>query len=49
MKVEYVSPAGRVVGGRYDVRLVGEGAGIANRVESSGRWQDGRWAPLRST
>jgi len=37
------------VGGRYDVRLVGEGAGIANRVESSGRWQDGRWAPLRST
>ena len=34
--------------GRYDVRVVGEGSGIANRVESSGRWQNGQWAPVRS-
>src|SRR5262245_44436313 len=34
--------------GRYEFRLAGEGAGIANRVESSGRWQDGRWLPLRT-
>jgi len=35
------------VAGRYDVRAVGEGDGIANRIESSGALRDGRWRPLR--
>ena len=34
--------------GRYEVRANGEGSGIANRIESSGRWHEGRWAPVRS-
>jgi hypothetical protein len=33
--------------GRYEVRVSGEGDGIANRVESAGRFRDGRWVPLR--
>ena len=33
------------VGGRYDVTIVGEGDGIANRIESSGALREGRWAP----
>jgi hypothetical protein len=35
--------------GRYDVRLNGQGDGIANRTESSGLLRDGRWRPLRGT
>jgi hypothetical protein len=31
--------------GRYDVRMAGEGDGIANRIESRGVFQDGRWTP----
>src|SRR6266850_2586664 len=35
-------------GGRYDVTISGQGAGIANRAESTGVLRGGRWAPLRS-
>lgn len=35
-------------GGRYDVRMAGEGDGIANRIESSGVLRQGRWTPLRA-
>ena len=35
--------------GRYDVRIVGEGGRIANRIECHGQLRDGRWCPLRST
>jgi hypothetical protein len=35
--------------GRYEVRAVGEGTRISNRVESSGLRRAGRWAPLRTT
>jgi hypothetical protein len=35
-------------GGRYEVRVTGQGSGIANRIESSGEFRDGRWVPLRS-
>jgi len=31
--------------GRYDVKLEGEGDGIANRIESRGIIRDGRWTP----
>src|SRR5574341_347377 len=31
--------------GRYDVKLAGEGDGIANRIESRGMIQGGRWTP----
>lgn len=34
--------------GRYEVVAAGEGSGIANLVESAGRFHDGRWAPLRT-
>lgn len=34
--------------GRYEVRAVGQGRGIANRLESAGTLRSGRWAPLRS-
>ena len=34
--------------GRYDVRVAGEGDGVANRVESFGRFREGRWAPERA-
>jgi hypothetical protein len=34
--------------GRYQIRVVGQGTGIANRVESSGMLRDGRWVPLRA-
>jgi hypothetical protein len=33
--------------GRYDVRVSGQGDGIANRIESSGVLRDGRWVPVR--
>jgi hypothetical protein len=33
--------------GRYDVRVNGQGDGIANRIESRGVLRDGRWMPLR--
>jgi hypothetical protein len=35
--------------GRYIVTAVGGGSGLANRIESTGRVVDGRWAPLRTT
>lgn len=35
--------------GRYEVRVAGEGDGIANRVESVGHRRDGRWVPDRAT
>jgi hypothetical protein len=35
--------------GRYEVRLDGQGDGIANRVESMGVLRDGRWRPVRGT
>jgi len=35
-------------GGRYDVKLVGTGADIANRVESTGVLREGRWAPIEA-
>lgn len=31
--------------GRYDVKLAGEGDGIANRIESHGIIREGRWTP----
>lgn len=31
--------------GRYDVRMAGEGDGIANRIESNGLIRAGRWTP----
>ncbi len=31
--------------GRYDVKIAGEGDGIANRLESHGIIRDGRWTP----
>ncbi len=31
--------------GRYDVKVAGEGDGIANRIESQGIMRDGRWTP----
>jgi hypothetical protein len=34
--------------GRYEVRIVGEGDGIANRLESSGVLLDGQWTPRES-
>jgi hypothetical protein len=37
------------VAGRYNVRLTGQGDGIANHVESSGILRGGRWVPLRGT
>ena len=33
--------------GRYEVRISGQGDGIANRIESSGVLRGGRWVPLR--
>jgi len=35
-------------GGRYEVTIVGEGDGIANRIESRGTLLEGRWAPLQT-
>lgn len=35
--------------GRYEIRAVGEGSRISNRIESHGIRREGRWAPLRST
>lgn len=35
--------------GRYEVRVAGEGDGIANRVESVGHRRDGRWVPERAS
>jgi hypothetical protein len=34
--------------GRYDVRVTGQGEGIANRIESKGVLREGRWRPLQS-
>lgn len=36
------------VAGRYQVKIVGEGVGIGNRIESTGLLRAGRWAPLRT-
>ena len=36
-------------GGRYEVKVVGEGAGIGHRIESSGVRRGGRWAPAHTT
>ena len=33
--------------GRYAVTMAGQGAGTANRIESSGVLHSGRWAPLK--
>ncbi len=41
---EWVDPGG----GRYEVRISGQGTGISNRIESSGMLRDGRWTPLRT-
>ena len=35
------------IAGRYEVRVIGQGDGIANRIESSGVLREGRWMPLR--
>src|SRR5260370_38457878 len=35
-------------GGSYEVKIAGEGDGIANRIESSGVLLNGRWAPRES-
>jgi len=35
--------------GRYTVTMVGQGAGVANRIESNGVLRGGRWAPVRGT
>jgi hypothetical protein len=32
--------------GQYSVRIAGEGPNIANRIESTGRLMNGRWAPV---
>jgi hypothetical protein len=37
------------VAGRYEVRSVGQGDGIASRMESVGVLRDGRWTPVRGT
>src|SRR6266850_3117685 len=34
--------------GQYDVAIVGEGDGIANRIESRGTLWQGRWAPVQT-
>src|SRR5437899_11153004 len=34
--------------GQYHVVIAGEGASIANRVESWGVFREGRWTPVRS-
>src|SRR5260370_40637148 len=34
--------------GSYEAKIAGEGAGIANRIESSGGLLNGRWAPQES-
>src|SRR5215467_6029539 len=34
--------------GRCEVRLVGEGSGVTNRVEVHAEFREGRWAPVRS-
>src|SRR2546426_3834269 len=34
--------------GQYHVVVAGEGASISNRLESTGRFGQGRWMPLRS-
>ncbi len=35
--------------GRYEVTIAGQGARIANRIESHGRLLGGRWAPVRTS
>jgi len=35
--------------GRYEIRAVGEGGRISNRIESHGTRRQGRWAPLHAT
>src|SRR5919109_868452 len=35
--------------GRYAVTMAGQGAGTANRIQSTGVLQGGRWAPLKAT
>jgi hypothetical protein len=33
--------------GRYEIRSAGEGERIANRMQSTGMFRDGRWVPVR--
>ena len=35
--------------GRYEIKAVGQGSRIQNRIESRGTLRDGRWAPLEAT
>src|SRR5215510_3820043 len=35
--------------GRYEIKAVGQGSRIQNRIESRGMLADGRWAPLEAT
>lgn len=35
--------------GRYDVTIRGEGSRVANRIESQGMLQGGRWVPAKTT
>lgn len=35
--------------GRYEVKVVGEGAGIGQRIEAAGERRGGRWAPGQTT
>jgi hypothetical protein len=34
--------------GHYDVVVAGQGSGMETRVQSTGRWRDGRWAPVHT-
>jgi hypothetical protein len=34
--------------GHYDVVVAGQGSGMETRVQSMGRWRDGRWAPVHT-
>src|SRR3989442_12616893 len=34
--------------GRYEMKAVGQGARISNRIESSGMRRQGRWSPLQA-
>lgn len=35
--------------GRYEVRVTGQGDGIANQIESTGVLREGRWMPVRTS
>jgi hypothetical protein len=34
--------------GRYEITIAGQGKSMANRIESTGRLREGRWAPLQT-